>query len=101
MKLTFNETYEFEGKKYDELDLPLEDLNGAQLRKYQKDYIASKRNAHEKLQAGNLLVTVSGDPEFAVFIAASASKQPIEFFEQLPAKEYISAIAQISAFLLS
>lgn len=101
MKLTFDKPYEFEGKTYNELDIPLEDLNGAQLRKYQKSYIASKTKAQDRLQARNLLVTVSGDPDFTLFIAASASKQPVEFFEMLPAKEYISLIAQISSFLLA
>ena len=101
MKLTFDKSYEFEGTTYKELDIPLENINGKELLKYHKSYVNSKAKPQERVQASNLLLTVSGDPDFAIFIAASASQQPIEFFENLPAKEVVSVIAQISSFLLA
>ncbi len=101
MKITFKTPYEYDGKTYESLEVPIEDLNGSQLHKLLRDYATTKDSAQEKLQASNIVMAISGDDKFAAFIATSLAKQPLAFAEQLPAPDYIALTLQISSFLLA
>lgn len=90
MKHIFDKPFEFEGKKYEELDIPLDSMTG-------QDVSAAKR---EWAAAGNFAPVIAADPDYCIHVAARASKQPIEFFLALPAKEYTKVAQAVSNFLL-
>lgn len=91
MKYTFNKPYEFEGKKYESIEFDLESLKGSDIAAAKKRFTA----------AGNFSAIPAADSEFCAMILAQASKQPQEFFDNLPAKDYCSLTQQVSNFLLS
>ena len=80
----------FEGQKYTEIELNLDVLTG-------KDVSAVKR---EWARAGNISPLVAVDTDFCVYLAAKAAKLPIEFMENLPAKDYCAIGQEVSNFLL-
>ena len=71
MKYILSKEYEFEGQKYTEIELNLDVLTG-------KDVSAVKRE----------------------WARAKAAKLPIEFMENLPAKDYCAIGQEVSNFLL-
>ena len=90
--LKFSKPYEFEGERYNEIDLSgLEELSSSDLIKAQK--IMERQG------------TVSFMPEmtleYACIVASLSTKQPIEFFKCLPAKEGIKLKNKIMVFLNS
>ena len=82
MKYILSKEYEFEGQKYTEIELNLDVLTG-------KD-----------VSAGNISPLVAVDTDFCVYLAAKAAKLPIEFMENLPAKDYCAIGQEVSNFLL-
>ena len=90
MKYILSKEYEFEGQKYTEIELNLDVLTG-------KDVSAVKR---EWARAGNISPLVAVDTDFCVYLAAKAAKPPIEFMENLPAKDYCAIGQEVSNFLL-
>lgn len=90
VKFTFSKPYTFEGTEYSEIDVDLEGLIG-------KDVSAAKR---EWARQGNFAAIVPADLDFCAYIAAKAAKQPFEFVEGLPAKDYCKLATQVSNFLL-
>lgn len=90
MKHQFDKPFEFEGKKYETLDIPLEALTG-------QDISAAKR---EWAAAGNFSPVPAADSDFCASLAARACKLPVEFFYALPAKEYTKLTQAVSNFLL-
>ena len=90
MKYILSKEYEFEGQKYTEIELNLDVLTG-------KDVSAVKR---EWARAGNISPLVAVDTDFCVYLAATAAKLPIEFMENLPAKDYCAIGQEVSNFLL-
>lgn len=90
MKYILSKEYEFEGQKYTELELDLDILTG-------KDVSAAKR---EWARLGNFSPLVSADIDFCAFLAAKATKLPIEFMSGLPAKDYCGVAQEVSNFLL-
>lgn len=89
-KHTFAKPYEFEGKEYTEIELDLESLKGS-------DISAAKR---EWAVSGNFSPVPAADMDFCAAVAARASRQPIEFFHELPAKEFAQVTQLVSNFLL-
>ena len=88
--LKFGKTYEFEGEKYDYIDLSgLEELSADDLIKAQK--IMERQ--------GSISVMPEMTLEYACIIAHLATKQPIEFFKSLPAKHAIKLKNKIMVFL--
>lgn len=90
MKHKFAKPFNFEGKEYKELDIPLEELSG-------QDLSAAKR---EWAAAGNFSPVPVSDPDYCASVAARACKLPVEFFYALPAKEYTRLTQAVSNFLL-
>jgi len=88
--IKFYKEYSFEGKIYQEINLEaLEDLTAA-------DMIATHRTLDRT--GGN---TSEASLEYAMAIAARASKQPIEFFQLLPMKEAIKVKNRVVGFLFN
>lgn len=90
MKYVFAKPYTFEEKEYKEIDLDLDSLKGA-------DIAAAKKKF---TQGGNFSAVPAADSEFCAMLGAQVAKLPIEFFQGLPAKEYVKLTQEISNFLL-
>ena len=90
-KVEFEKAVEFEGTEYEELELDLESLKG-------KDISAAKKQWQK---AGNAAAAVTMDIDFCIHVATMACDQPIEFFNELPAKEYNKVYAEVFSFLNS
>ena len=93
MKFTFKKPYKFEDTTYNELEVPVENMTGAEFLSAKKAFIRQNPGANP--------VNMVFDQEFAIFLMAKMCKQPIEFFEQMPANEVVPVCTQVSAFLLS
>lgn len=91
MEYVFTKPYEFEGKEYKSIEFDLEGLKGS-------DIAAAKREFN---RGGNFAAVPSADSEFCAMILARVAKQPLEFFEQLPAKDYCAITQLVSNFLLA
>ena len=90
MKHTFSKPYTFDGVEHTELEIDLDSLKG-------KDISAAKR---AWALAGNFSPVPASDMDFCAALAAQASKQPVEFFEELPAGEYTKITQAVSNFLM-
>jgi hypothetical protein len=90
MVYEFDKPYEFEGKTYNKLEFDLEGMTGA-------DFAAAKR-AFAK--SGSFAAVPTADSEFCAVLLARLVKQPIEFFEGLPVKDYCALTQSVSNFLL-
>lgn len=90
MVYTFEKPYEFEGKTYNELEFDLEGMKGA-------DFAAAKR---QFAKSGSFVAVPTADSEFCAVLLARLTKQPLEFFESLPVKDYCSLTQSVSNFLL-
>lgn len=91
MKYKFKKPYEFEDVTYTELDYDLDSLTGA-------DISAAKR---QWALAGNFSPLPTTDADFCVFVLAKVTKQPIEFFTEMPAQDYCGITQQVSNFLMA
>lgn len=90
MKLKLSKPYTFEGQEYTDFEADLEALTG-------RDVSAAKR---EWTRMGNFSAVIATDIDFCVYLAAKAAKQPIEFVEGLPAKDYCRIAQEVSNFLM-
>lgn len=88
----FIKAYRFEGKDYTEVDLSGMDGLSAE------DMIAADRYL---TRSGSFSVMPEMTLEYACFIAARASKQPIEFFRGLPPKDAIKVKNRVTSFFYS
>lgn len=91
MKYEFKKPYEFEDVTYIELDYDLDALTGA-------DISAAKR---QWAAAGNFSPLPTTDADFCVYILAKVTKKPIEFFTEMPARDYCGITQQVSNFLMA
>lgn len=88
--ITFNKEYEFEGSKYKEIDLSgLDKLSTRDLAQADKEFISS----------GQVATTNETSVGYACIIASKVTKQPVDFFEKLPAKEGIKLKNMVASFL--
>lgn len=87
---TFSKPYEFEGEKYESIEFELESLKGSDISAAKKTFA----------NAGGYSPLPATDSDFCCIILARLSKKPIEFFDNLPAKDYLSLTQQVSNFLL-
>lgn len=90
MEHKFAKPYNFEGKDYESISFDLDALTG-------RDIAAAKR---EFAAAGNFSAVPAADSEFCALVLARACKQPKEFFDGLPAKDYCALTQQVTNFLL-
>lgn len=91
MEYKFSKPYEFNGTEYETLEFDLESLTGA-------DIAAVKRQFN---RAGNFSAVPTADSEFCALILSRVAKQPLEFFNGLPAKDYCAITQEVSNFLLA
>ena len=87
---TFAKEYTFEDKTYTEIDIPLEKLEGNDMELIQQQWRA----------AGNIASIPVLDMSFCARCAAAAAHLPLEFFEHLPAREYMWLTQKVSNFFL-
>lgn len=90
MKYTFNPPYVFEGDTFEKIECDLDSLKGS-------DIAAVKR---QFAQMGNFAAVPSADSEFCALILARLCKQPLEFFNEMPARDYCALTQEVSNFLL-
>ena len=89
--IKFKKPYKFEGKEYSEIDLSgLEDLSAA-------DMIAVNKIMNRSNPGIDVMPEVS--LEYACNLAAKATKQPIEFFTNLPPKQAMKVKNRVMGFL--
>lgn len=87
----FKEPYEFEGKQYEQIEIDLSGLKGA-------DISAAKKAWSSE---GNFAVLPTLDYDFCAQLLARVSKQPIEFYTEMCARDYCALTQQVSNFLMS
>ena len=90
MKYIRTKEYEFEGTKYTEVELNIDELTG-------KDVSAAKR---VWAKSGNYSPLMASDSDFCIYLAAKSAKLPVEFMENLPAKDYCAIAQEVSNFLM-
>ena len=90
MEHKFTKPYNFEGKDYESISFDLDTLKGS-------DIAAAKR---EFTATGNFSAVPAADYDFCILVLARACKQPKEFFDGLPAKDYCALAQQVTNFLL-
>jgi hypothetical protein len=91
MEYVFSKPYEFEGKEYKTIEFDLDSLKGS-------DIAAAKKQFSN---AGNYSAVPAADSEFCALILSRVTKQPLEFFTEMPAKDYCSITQTVSNFLLA
>ena len=88
--LRFKKPYSFEGETYTEVDLSgLEDLSAADLCKVGK--MVKKIDGVDPIAEMSL--------PYAIYMAARVTGKPLEFFQQLPAREAIKLKNLVAGFL--
>ncbi len=90
MKYTFSKPFEFEGEKIEELEFDLETLTGEDLSKAKRNFLADGRV---------FSYIITADQDYAAYVLAIAAKKPIEFFKQMPARDYARLTMLVTAFL--
>lgn len=86
----FNKPFKFEGAEYKEVDLSgIEGLKTKDLAEADKVFIST----------GQVAVMNEMSTGYACIVASIVSKKPVDFFEELPAKEGIKIKTLISSFL--
>ena len=88
--LRFKKPYSFEGETYTEVDLSgLEDLSAADLCKVGK--MVKKIDGVDPIAEMSL--------PYAIYMAARVTGKPLEFFQQLPAREAVKLKNLVAGFL--
>lgn len=85
----FEKPYTFEEAEYKELEINLDGLKGSDMAAVKKEWT----------KAGNFSVAPGTDMDFCMLILVRATKKPVEFFEQLPAREFLAVTAMVTNFL--
>lgn len=89
--IQLKKTYLFEGKEYTEIDLTsLDDMTAADMITLENQY--TKRNP-------GINVMPEVRVEYAMMMAARATKLPIEFFNRLPQREAVKVKNRVMGFL--
>lgn len=87
--IKFKKPYEFEGGSYNEVDLSgLEDLTARDLSSAEKVVAAS----------GQMPLMSEMTVAYACVICAAATKKPVEFFNELPAREAVKVKNMVTGF---
>lgn len=90
MKHVFKKPFNFEGTEYKEIELDFDSLTGADLEKVERE-VAS---------AGMQIMNFSTSQTGAMYVAARAAKQPVEFMKALPLREASAIATKTQNFLL-
>lgn len=87
----FSKPYKFEEKEYESIEFDLEGLTGSDISEVKKAFVGN----------GGFAPLPAMDSDFCALILARVIKQPLEFFTQMPAKDYLQLTQQVSNFLLA
>ena len=88
-KITFSKVYKFEGKEYTEVDLSeLDNLTTRQLGEVSKQFSTSEY----------ITPAPEADINFCCMVAAKACSLPIEFFNNLPARDGVKVRIEVQTF---
>lgn len=93
--IKFKKPYNFEGDVFNEIDLNLDTLTGTDIESAEMQFMTQ----NPKIAMQTPLKEMSKG--FQSVIAAKASKQPVEFFKQLPAADYVKVTTRVQTFLLA
>lgn len=91
MKHEFDKPFTFDGKEHTEITMDLDALTGRDISAAKKEWVA----------AGNFSPIPAADSDYCAIVAARASKLPLEFFYELPAREYSKLTQAVSNFLIA
>lgn len=89
MKHIFSKPYEFEGKTFKEIEVDLDSLKGSDISAAKREFVAN----------GNYSPLPSTDSDFCAILLARLAKQPREFFDGMPARDYCALTQRVSNFL--
>ena len=90
MKHVFAKPYEFEGKSYEFIEFDLTKVKGSDISAAKKEFAAM----------GNYSPLITTDSDFCVLLLTRLTKQPLEFFLEMPAPEYCALTQKVSNFLI-
>lgn len=91
MIYTFKQPYEFEDVTYTQIEADLESLTG-------RDISDAKR---QWATEGNFSPMPTTDLDFCAHILAKATKKPLEFYTEMPARDYCAITQQVVNFLMA
>lgn len=84
-----SKAFNFEGVEHKEIELDLDALKGSDISTAKKQWQSE----------GNVAAAVTMDIDFCVHVATLACDHPIEFFKELPAKDYNRVYSEVFSFL--
>jgi hypothetical protein len=91
MKYIFSKPIKFEDEpEIKEIEIDLDSINGYDISEVKKQFSA----------AGNFSPILATDTDFCIMMAARKSGKPIEFFKELPGKDYLAIAQGVQNFLL-
>nr|DAN99537.1 MAG TPA: tail assembly chaperone protein [Caudoviricetes sp.] len=82
----------FEDKTYEMIPLDLDSLSGRDIKEAKKEF--------ELANPQKVSFVLSADSDFAAYLAARASKLPVELFDYIPAPDYVVITQTVINFLL-
>lgn len=92
MKHIFSKPIKFEDEpEIKEIEIDLDSINGYDISEVKKQFSA----------AGNFSPILATDTDFCIMMAARKSGKPIEFFKELPGKDYLAIAQEVQNFLLA
>lgn len=92
MKHIFSKPIKFEDEpEIKEIEIDLDGINGYDISEVKKKFSA----------AGNFSPILATDTDFCIMMAARKSGKPIEFFKELPGKDYLAIAQGVQNFLLA
>ena len=91
MEYIFSKPYEFEGKVYESIEFDLDSITGADVSTVKRQFMA----------AGKTAQLYTTDLDFCAMLLAKVLKQPVEFMDQMPGKDYLKLATMVSVFLLN
>lgn len=92
MKHQFSKPYVYNGTTYTELDINIENITTAEYQRAEREF---------KILNPKFVGVVEMESGFHQQLLANLSDQPIEFFSQLPAHEFIKLRMKSQSFLLT
>ncbi len=88
----FSKPIKFEDEpEIKEIEIDLDGINGYDISEVKKQFSA----------AGNFSPILATDTDFCIMMAARKSGKPIEFFKELPGKDYLAIAQGVQNFLLA
>lgn len=88
MKYQLKKSFVFEGKEFSEIDVPIEDLTGADIESIWSE-MEALTNSGQKIHQSTVWK----------YFAARASKLPIEFFGKMSGVDYMALSMKVWPFL--